>query len=388
ALGNRLAPGAAVAIGRHGRIVHMRGYGALDWAPDSTAVAGAGSFSSVGTSSGASAESTPFAAAGATAFPAPAPVTESTLFDVASLTKVVATTTAAMILEDRGLLALDSTVGHFLPKFVARDSMKRAITVRHLLTHQGGLEAYAPLYLDSLVRGREAYLDRIAERPLRSAPGTATVYSDWDMILLQLVVEKVSGSPLEWFFEDHVAQPLGLRETVFRPAPPLLPRTAATAKDSTRGGILRGVVHDGNAWALGGVSGHAGLFSSARDLAAFAHMMLSGGRLGATSLVDPATVARWTAPQVDGSSRALGWDTPSGDRSSAGRHFSQRSFGHTGFTGTSLWIDPEKGVFVVLLTNRVHSAGTTPAGQVLALRAAVADAVQASILDAPVIRWR
>lgn len=360
ALDARLSPGAAIAIGRHGRIVHMRGYGTLDWAFDSATSAPSG---------------------------AP-PVTESTIFDLASLTKVVATTTAAMILEDRGQLVLDSTVGHYLPRFVERDSAKRAITVRHLLTHQGGLEAYAPLYLDSLVRGRERYLDRIAERPLRSVPGMATVYSDWDMILLQLVVEKVAGSPLEWFFEDYVAQPLGLRETLFRPAAPLLPRVAVTANDSTRGGLLRGIVHDGNAWAVGGVSGHAGLFSSARDLATFAHMMLSGGKVGDTKIVEPETIARWTAPQVDGSSRALGWDTPSGERSSAGRYFSQRSFGHTGFTGTSLWMDPEKGVFVVLLTNRVHSAGTTPAGQVLDLRAAVADAVQESILDAPVERWR
>lgn len=344
-----LAPGAALVVGRWGRVVHAKGYGRTDWAPDAPAV------------------------------------TDSTLFDVASLTKVVATTTAAMLLEEDGRLVLDSTVGHYLPRFVADDSAKHAITIRHLLTHTGGMEAYAPLYRDSLVRGRHSYLAEIARRPLRSAPGTTTVYSDWDMVLLQLVVEHIAQEPLDWFFERRVARPLELRETVFRPESDLLSRVAATATDSLRGGILRGMVHDGNAWAIGGVSGHAGLFSSARDLAAFAHMMLADGRFGDTTVVRPETVARWTAPQFAGSSRALGWDTPSGERSSAGRYFSARSFGHTGFTGTSLWADPEKGLFVVLLTNRVHSRGTTPASRVLDLRAAVADAVQESVFDAPLV---
>lgn len=347
ALRDSVAPGAAVIVGRHGRIVHSRGYGRTDWATDAP------------------------------------PVTDSTLFDLASLTKVVATTTAAMLLEEEGRLVLDSTVAHYLPRFAQDDSAKRVITVRQLLTHAGGLEAYAALHRDSLTRGRAAYLAQIAARPLQHAPGSATVYSDWDMVLLQLVIEQIAQEPLDWFFQRRIAQPLALRETVFRPGLHLLARTAVTADDSTRGGPLRGIVHDGNAWAIGGVSGHAGLFSSARDLASFAHMMLAGGRFGDTTVVQAATIARWTAPQAGSSSRALGWDTPSGDRSSAGRYFSARSFGHTGFTGTSLWIDPEKGVFVVILTNRVHSRTTTPAGRVLDLRAAVADAVQESIVDAP-----
>lgn len=349
ALADSLSPGAAVAVGRHGRIVHIRGYGRTDWAPGAPAV------------------------------------TDSTLFDLASLTKVVATTTAAMLLEQEGRLVLDSTVGYYLPRFVVDDAAKRAITVRQLLTHTGGLEAYAPLHVDTLVRGRHNYLARIAERPLRGVPGTATMYSDWDMILTQLVVEHVAQEPLDWFFERRIAAPLELRETVFRPGPHLLPRTAVTADDSLRGGPLRGIVHDGNAWAMGGVSGHAGLFSSVRDLAAFAHMMIADGRFADTTLLRPETVARWTAPQHELSSRALGWDTPSGERSSAGRYFSARSFGHTGFTGTSLWADPEKGVFVVLLTNRVHSLGITPSARVLDLRAAVADAVQAAVIDAPLV---
>ncbi len=342
----RVAPAVAIAVGRHGRLVHLRGYGTLDWAPGSP------------------------------------PVDASTPFDLASLTKVVATTTAAMMLEEWGRLHLDSTVAHYLPEFAAFDSTKRPITVRMLLTHRGGLEAYAALH--TTYRGREQYLEQIARRPLRAAPGDTTVYSDWDMILLQLVVERVSGEPLDVFAERRIFAPLGLRDTGFLPDDSVRARTAATATDTARGGLLQGVVHDGNAWAIGGVSGHAGLFGSARDLAVFAQLLLNGGHHGGVRLLRPQTIARWTAVQHGDASRALGWDTPS-PPSSAGRHASPRSFGHTGFTGTSLWVDPERGLFVVLLTNRVNSAGSTT-GHV-ALRRAVADAVHRAILDAPLVDW-
>src|SRR5690606_30421732 len=174
------------------------------------------------------------------------------------------------------------------------------------------------------------------------------------------------------------------KETMFRPSAFLVDHVAATQVDSTRGGLMHGIVHDGNAWALGGVSGHAGLFSSAEDLAIFAQMMLNGGEYGGARILHPETVARWTARQGKGSSRALGWDTPSGE-SSSGRYFSARAFGHTGFTGTSLWIDPERGVFVVLLTNRVNPS---EANQLhVPLRRSIADVVQGSILDAPLRNW-
>jgi len=159
---------------------------------------------------------------------------------------------------------------------------------------------------------------------------------------------------------------------------------AATQVDSTRGGLIHGEVHDPNAWAIGGVAGHAGLFSSAADLAVFAQMLLNGGSHGSVRILRLETLARWTAPQWPGSSRALGWDTPSGE-SSAGRHFSPRSFGHTGFTGTSLWVDPERGLFVVLLTNRVNRGGDNQ--RHVPLRRAVADAAQRAILDAPLVDW-
>jgi len=337
------APAVAMAVGRHGRLVHLRGYGTVEWAPGSAAV------------------------------------TDSTLFDLASVTKVVATTTAAMILEEEGRLDLDRTVASYVPELT--DSAKAGITVRMLLTHRGGLEAFAPLYRQ--FRGREQYLEQINLRPLRSVPGTRMVYSDWDLVLMQAVIERITGQPLDEFVRDRVFAPLGMRDTGFRPAVPR-DRIAATERDTARGGLIWGEVHDPNAWAMGGVAGHAGLFGSARDLAVFAQMLLNGGEYGTVRILRPQTIARWTAPQGPGSSRALGWDTPSGE-SSAGRYFSPRSFGHTGYTGTSIWIDPERDVFVILLTTRVNP---TAANQKhVAVRRAVADAVMSAIADAPLVDW-
>jgi CubicO group peptidase (beta-lactamase class C family) len=344
AIRDAAAPGIAIAVGRHGRLVHLRGYGAVDWAPGA------------------------------------APVTERTLFDLASVTKVVAATTAAMILEDEGRLALDRTVASYLPELA--DPEKAGITVRMLLEHRGGLEAFAPLFRE--FRGREQYLEQIDRRPLRHPPGTATVYSDWDMVLLQLVIERVTGAPLDSFVHRRILAPLGMADTRYRPDPAERDRIAATEVDPARGGLIWGVVHDPNAWALGGVAGHAGLFGTAADLAVFAQAMLNGGAYGGVRLVRPATVARWTAPQVAGSSRALGWDTPA-PGSSAGRFFGPRSFGHTGYTGTSLWIDPERGLFVVLLTNRVNPTAENRGH--IPLRRAVADAVQEAVADTPLVDW-
>jgi CubicO group peptidase (beta-lactamase class C family) len=340
------APGAALAVGRWGRLVVLKGYGTLDFTPGSPAVE------------------------------------PTTLYDMASLTKVVATTTSAMILEDEGKLDLSRTVQSYLPEFDAPD--KAAITVRMLLTHRGGLEAFAPLWRD--VHGRAEYLAAINARPLKSVPGTQMVYSDWDFILMQFIIERITGRPLDSFAAQHVFAPLGMHSTRFTPDTTdaaLMRRIAPTELDSIRGQI-HGTVHDPNAWALGGVSGHAGLFSTARDMAVFAQMLLDGGRYGGTRIVSQETLARWTSPQDAGSSRALGWDTPS-DVSSAGRYFSPRSFGHTGFTGTSIWVDPERGIFVVLLMNRVNPHGL--ATRHAQLRRDVADAVQSAVCDAPLIDW-
>jgi CubicO group peptidase (beta-lactamase class C family) len=358
------APGAALAVGRWGRLVHLRGYGRLDYA-----------------------EASP-------------PVTDSTIFDVASLTKVIATTTAAMLLEEDGRLRVDRPVRTYLPDFDAPE--KAGITVRMVLSHRAGLEAFAPLWMEA--RGRDAYLRLINSRPPAYAPGDSTIYSDWDLVLTGLIIERITGSTLDSFLQERVWGRLRMRDTGFNPLAsgplppgadctaawrsdhPLLARIAPTEVDTSyRRSHVRGLVHDENACALGGVAGHAGLFSSARDLAIFAQLLLNGGEYAGARLLRPSTVARWTAGQNPGSSRALGWDTPS-QNSSAGRFFSPRSFGHTGFTGTSIWIDPERGLFVVLLTNRVNPTRQNTRHE--PLRRAVADAVQASILDAPLVEWQ
>jgi CubicO group peptidase (beta-lactamase class C family) len=339
------APGGVLAVGRYGRVVHMKGYGRQDTAVSSAAV------------------------------------DENTMWDMASLTKVIATTTAAMMLEESGQLDLDRTVASYLPEFNAPD--KAAITVRMIVTHRGGLEAFAALYKE--FKGREQYLTQINARPLKSIPGTETVYSDWDMILMQFIIERITGMTLDRFVTDKVFAPLGMTSTMFTPdSVQFFARIAPTEIDTARGGLVHGKVHDENAWAMGGVSGHAGLFSSARDLTIFCQMLLNGGEYNGVRIVKPATLARWTAPQSRTSSRALGWDTPS-KGSSAGNYFSARSFGHTGFTGTSIWIDPEKNLFVILLTNRVNP--TRNNNRQVPLRKAVADAAQMAITDAPLINW-
>lgn len=344
ALAQGAAPGATLAVGRYGRLVHLKAYGRLD-----TAVASA-------------------------------PVDVNTIFDMASVTKVMATTTTAMILEEQGLLDLDRTIASYLPGFNAPD--KAPITMRMAMTHRGGLEAFAPLF--RTFRGRGQYLEQINQRPLKAAPGTTTIYSDWEMILTQLVLETITGVPLDRLADEKVFRPLGMTSTRFNPDSSLKVRIAPTEIDTIRGGLVWGRVHDENADAMGGVAGHAGLFSTAGDAAIFAQMLLNGGQYNGVRIVSAAAVARWTAPQVRGSSRALGWDTPS-TVSSAGRFFSPRSFGHNGFTGTSMWIDPTRDLFVILLTNRVNP--TRENTRVFALRRAVADAVQQSITDAPLVDW-
>jgi CubicO group peptidase (beta-lactamase class C family) len=224
--------------------------------------------------------------------------------------------------------------------------------------------------------------------PLDYTPGTRSVYSDYGAILLGLIVERVSGQMLDRFFEERIAAPLGLHETGFNPlawstgARSVANRIAPTEIDTTfRQTHVHGRVHDENAYAMGGVAGHAGLFSSVRDLATFAQLLLNGGVLGEHRLIQEETVREFTRRQSPSSSRALGWDTPSG-MSSAGEYFSEKSFGHTGFTGTSVWIDPERDLFVVLLTNRVNP--TRANQRHIELRRNLADLVQLAIRDQPV----
>jgi CubicO group peptidase (beta-lactamase class C family) len=343
AIADHAAPAMAVAIGRYDNLIYLHSYGRLTYADTAPAV------------------------------------DEHTRFDMASLTKVVATTTAAMMLEEQGKLDINRTVASYLPEFNAPD--KKDITVRQLITHRGGMEAFAPLW--ATLKGKQQFLAAINSRPLAYPPGTKSVYSDWDYVLMGFIVERITGQTLDTYTAQHIFGPLGMSETGYRPDTVDKRHIAPTEIDTLRG-LVWGKVHDENANAMGGVSGHAGLFSTAHDMAIFARMMLNGGSVGNVRLLAPTTIARWTAAQDPGSSRALGWDTPA-PHSSAGRFFSPRSYGHTGFTGTSIWTDPERGVWVVLLTNRVYpTRNNQKAGP---LRRAIADAVQEAVMDAPLINW-
>ncbi|MGH8031527.1 MAG: glycoside hydrolase family 3 N-terminal domain-containing protein [Luteimonas sp.] len=345
-------PGGVIAVGRAGKLAMLRPFGRQSYDADAPAVSA------------------------------------DTLYDLASLTKVVATTTMAMMMVDQDRLDLDAPVVSFLPGFVDAPGLasdKAKVSVRQLLAHTAGLAAVAPLFKE--ISGRAAYLERIQALPLAYAPGTETRYSDLGVIVLGEILERVAGVPLDTFMAEQVFTPLEMPQTQFfpkRPSPELLARIAPTERDAWRGRLVHGEVHDENAFALGGVAPHAGLFSTAGDLARFAQMLLNGGVLEHRRIVSRDTVALFTrrADLVPGSSRALGWDTRSPSGSSAGSLFSDDAFGHTGFTGTSIWIDPQRELFVILLTNRVHP--TRDNNLIRAVRPAVADAVVAALAEPPV----
>ena len=361
ALADSAASGAALAVVRRGQIVRLRGYGHLDWDADAP------------------------------------PVTPASVFDMASLTKVVGTTSAVVILAQRGLIALDDLVVTHLPWWDDGDPAKSRVTIRHLLLHRAGLPPFRRFFLE--MEGRAAYEDAIGALPLDHPPGDTTVYSDIGLMTAAFIVEAVSGKTLDAFLRDELWRPLGMADTDFAPAPALWDRVATTEMDENyRGFQVHGVVHDENAYAIGGVAGHAGLFSSSRDLAVFVQMMLDRGvaapcradavsglpchrpRFAPVSIFAQGWVDRITRRQSDASSRALGWDTPS-TRSSAGDYFSARSFGHTGYTGTSLWVDPTQELAVVLLTNRVNP--TRENSKHVPLRRGVHDRVARAITDTP-----
>ena len=300
------------------------------------------------------------------------PPDERTLWDLASLTKVVGMTTAMMQLVEQDRVELDAPVVRYIPEFAGPG--KERVTIRHLLTHSSGLPSWRPLYKEATAA--DTAVSIVFATPLDTAPGARMVYSDLGAILLGKVVERVSGEALDAYLSRHVFGPLGMTSTMYRPDASLRTRIAPTEFDPWRQRKIHGEVHDENAFMLGGVSGHAGLFSTAGDLTRFARMMLNGGTLDGIRVLRGATIAQFTAVQDPSlSHRALGWETPSG-RNSAGTRMSARAFGHTGFTGTSIWMDPEAGVFVILLSNRVNpSRQNTRIGLV---RTALADAVMAA----------
>ena len=346
-------------------------------------------------------------------------VAPSTLYDLASLTKVVATTTLVMRRVEAGDLDLDATAASYLREL--EESPVGGATLRDLLAHSSGLPCCTEFFRElgeGLDRdeARARYLEHIAGTELEAGPRERAIYSDLGVLLLGEILERGAGRSLDEQFHDEIVGPLGLDSLFYLPniprpnpgatpaapgspvRPPardaataggatraaapdhraLLDRVAPTEYDVWRGRLPHGEVHDENAHALGGIAPHAGLFGTARDVAAFARAMLNGGAYGPVRIASAESVALFTrrAGLVPGSSRALGWDTPS-EPSSAGRYFSARSYGHTGFTGTSLWIDPDRELIVVLLTNRVHPSRENIA--IRRLRPAIHDAVVLAI---------
>ncbi len=285
-----------------------------------------------------------------------------TVYDLASLSKVIGLTTAIMMAVDEHLIDLDAPIQRYVPAF--QGPGKDRVTVRLLLTHSSGLPAWRPLYREATDRaGALALADTT---PLDTVPGVRMVYSDLGAIVLTQAVEHVYGTRIDSLLDRRLFSPLGMVSTRYLPPAAWAPRIAPTENDPWRGRILLGEVHDENAARLDGVSGHAGIFSDARDLLAFADWLLSGvhaegARPPAGAPEPPAALAAFIRRQgiPPGSSRALGWDTPSG-MSSAGTRLDSTSFGHTGFTGTSIWMDPTRGLAIVLLSNRVHPTRDNP----------------------------
>jgi uncharacterized protein YbbC (DUF1343 family)/CubicO group peptidase (beta-lactamase class C family) len=318
--------------------------------------------------------------------PALEPMTADTIFDLASLTKVVATTTSIMILVERGQIRLNDRVATFIPGFERYG--KAGITIRHLLTHTSGLRP--DVDLGEMWAGTDTAIGLAIEEVPTSPPGRQFVYSDINFFLLGDIVRRVSGQPLDVFARREIFEPLGMRDTMFLPPASLRGRIAPTENcmplawpcDGNGSGMLRGVVHDPTARRMGGVAGHAGLFSTAADLSIFCRMLLDGGEYRGVRVLSPLAVEKMTSAVREGDSnvRGLGWDIDSTYSSNRGELLPVGSFGHTGFTGTSLWLDPATGLFVVFLSNRVHPNGK---GDVTPLRARVATVAASAILDAP-----
>lgn len=375
-IADKKLPGAVIIVGHRGKIVHRKAYG------------------------------------NRTLVPAVDKMTVDTIFDVASLTKVVATATSIMVLIERGDLRLNDTVGKYIPEIEDKDA--KSVTIQQLLTHTSG---YRPDFdLGEKWSGREGMLEALKVEKLRAAPGTRFVYSDIGFLVLGEIVWRVSGASLSQFATQVVFDPLKMGNSDFvrkmrvetgppginvMPTDPYVLRIAPTenikGQRSYLGGIfegtdgdkiLRGEVHDPTAFRMGGVAGHAGLFSTADDLAAYCQMILNGGIYNGQRVMGSNTIARMTTPFViaeDGATRGLGWDINTSFSGNRGDFFPLGSFGHTGFTGTSIWIDRVSQTFVVFLSNRVHPDGK---GDVSPLRAKVASIVASAVEDTPVEQMR
>ena len=311
--------------------------------------------------------------------PHPVPMTVDTIFDLASLTKPFGTTLAVMSLVEKGSIKLDAPLGRYLKEF--RDKQYDEITIRRLLTHSAGLAAYPPNGVVS--SGFPSAASAIAKMPLDYPPGSAFQYSDTGFILLAEAVRRVSGTPLDRYLERTVFKPLGLADTSFHPKVSALPRVAPT--EFVNGVLLRGEVHDQRARLLGGVAGHAGMFSTSADLARIIRMLLNHGSLEGQHVFDPATVKEmWESTPDSRVGRALGWDVSSAFSKTMAPFFAEGSVGHLGFTGTAVWIDPKTRSYLIVLSNRVHPYGGG-AARIRDLRIRVAAAAGAQLFQPPVV---
>lgn len=338
AIGEKKLPGAVLIIGQNGRIVHRKAYGSRSLEPTVE------------------------------------PMTVETIFDLASLTKVIATTSSVMKLYEQGKIRLNDRVVDYIPEF---QGGKSDVTVRNLLTHFSGLRP--DVSLTPKWSGYEKGIELACNFPIGGPPGVRHVYSDINFILLGEIVHRISGVTLAEFARTQIFEPIGMQTTRFQPPQSWFPRVAPTERPTVAELPLRGVVHDPTARNMGGIAGHAGLFSTADDLAKFAQMMLNEGELGGKRVFGAYTVKKFTSPQTPYDQpieRGFGWDIDSPYSSNRGDLFPIGSYGHTGFTGTSIWIDPTSKSYVILLTNAVHPVGK---GSVLALRSKVATITAAAL---------
>jgi beta-N-acetylhexosaminidase len=340
AIADRAFPGATLAVGYRGRVA-LHGFGKLSYDVKSPRVNG------------------------------------RTMYDVASLTKVIVTTTLVEKLVEGDFhspLQLDAPVERYLPEWASgpQPEWRHRVTVRHLMTHTSGLPPFKEYWRTS--KGKQDTLKMIFAEPLESEPGTKMVYSDLGIILMAEIIERLTGRTLDDLAKEYIFSPLGMNDSMYKPPTKLWPQIAPTEFDANfRKRLMQGEVHDENAFAIGGVSGHAGLFSTAPDLAAFCQMLLNGGVYAHQRILRRSTIAQFTVPQqLSGGTRTLGWVVVT-EGSSSGHYFSQHSFGHTGFTGTSIWVDPDRQLFVVLLTNRVNP--TRENHKIAEVRPALHDAV-------------
>src|SRR5581483_4763281 len=343
AIGQNQIPGAVLIVGHKGKIVHRKAYGNRVLVPN------------------------------------PEAMTVDTIFDCASLTKVIATTSSLMKLFEEGKFRLNDRVTQYIPEF---QGGKSEITIRNLMTHFSGLRG--DLTLNPPWRGSTTGIHLAEIDKLTGPPAARFVYTDINFILLGELVRRLGSAPLDVYARDHIFVPIGMKESMFNPPHSLEPRIAPTERDGRNGAPLRGIVHDETARFMGGVAGHAGLFSTAGDLARFAEMMLHYGELDGVRLFSPLTVQKFTTPESPPDQpilRGLGWDIDSPYSTNRGELFPLGSYGHTGFTGTSVWIDPTTDSYVILLTNSVHPFRRPP---ITALRAKVATVAAAALgISAP-----